>query len=120
MIRLIGLKEVYKETKKLSCPTPAESPQDDGDQDRSNTSCSSLNRTFIRGQNIPVDSTELAERERRRQKKERNDGKKKKQKRIKEEQEEELLIEREQEIERQRKEGELRTVREKMKESEDG
>ncbi|RZC39875.1 WRKY transcription factor protein 1 [Asbolus verrucosus] len=112
----------------VSNTSPAESPQqDDGDQDRPNTSCSSLNRTFIRGQNIPVDSTELAERERRRQvalahqeairqqlEEREKRRQEEKQKRIKEEQEEELRIEREQEIERQRKEGELRAIREKQ------
>jgi hypothetical protein len=83
--------------------------------------------TYIRGQNIPVDSTELAERERRRQialahqeairqqleERERR-RQEEKQKRIQEEQEEEMRIEREQEVERRRKENELKAIREKQ------
>ncbi|XP_008200212.1 probable WRKY transcription factor protein 1 isoform X2 [Tribolium castaneum] len=112
----------------VSNTSPAESPQQhEEDVERPYTSSSAFNRTFIRGQNIPVDSTELAERERRRQiaiahqeairqqleERERR-RLEEKQKRIKEEQEEELRIEREQEIERRRKENELRAIREKQ------
>ncbi|XP_044270604.1 histone-lysine N-methyltransferase, H3 lysine-79 specific isoform X2 [Tribolium madens] len=112
----------------VSNTSPAESPQHQEEEiERPYTSSSAFNRTFIRGQNIPVDSTELAERERRRQiaiahqeairqQLEERERKRleEKQKRIKEEQEEELRIEREQEMERRRKENELRAIREKQ------
>lgn len=93
----------------------------------SNFKICDFSSTYIRGQNIPIDSVELAERERRRQvaiahqeairqqldERERK-RREERERRIKEEHEEELRIERDQEIERQRKENELRLVREKQ------
>lgn len=84
-------------------------------------------RTYIRGQNNPVDPVELAERERRRQlalahqeairqqleERELKRREEKKQ-RIREEQEEEQRIERDQEIERQRREREQDLLKEKQ------
>lgn len=80
----------------------------------------------MRGQNIPVEATELAERERRRQiaiahqeairqqleERERK-RKEEREQRIMEEREEELRIEREQELERRRSEMELQRIKEK-------
>ncbi|XP_050301307.1 putative uncharacterized protein DDB_G0279653 [Anthonomus grandis grandis] len=90
-------------------------------------SSSSQTKTYIRGQNIPIDSVELAERERKRQmaiahqeavrqqlqEKERQRQEEKARK-LKEEHEEELRIAREQEFERQRKLEEERAFQEKM------
>lgn len=86
----------------------------------------SISRTYIRGQNIPIDTVELAERERRRQiamahqqairqqleEKEKR-RKEERERRIREEREEELRIEREQELDRQRREMELKKLQEK-------
>lgn len=84
-------------------------------------------RSFIRGQNVPLEPGELAERERRRQiaiahqeairqqleERERR-RMEEKQRRIQEEREEELRIEREQEIEMKRREMELKKLEEKQ------
>ncbi|KAJ8976931.1 hypothetical protein NQ317_005104 [Molorchus minor] len=109
--------------------SPAESPEQRYDEtERPYTGSSySVQRTFIRGQNIPIDSVELAEREKRRQlamahqeavrqqleERERK-RREERERRIKEEQEEDIRIEREQEQERQRKERELILIREKQ------
>lgn len=82
--------------------------------------------TYIRGQNLPVDAEELAERERKRQvalnhqeairqqleERERR-RREERERRIREEREEELRIERDQELERRRREEELRQLQEK-------
>lgn len=83
-------------------------------------------RSYIRGQNIPLDEVEMAERERKRQiaiahqqairqqleEKEKR-RKEERQKRIQEEMEEELRIERERELDRQRREIEIKRMQEK-------
>lgn len=83
-------------------------------------------RSYIRGQNIPLDTVELAERERRRQiaiahqqairqqleEKERR-RKEERERRIREEREEEMRIERERELDRQRREMELKKLQER-------
>lgn len=89
--------------------------------------CFFLRSTYIRGQNLPVDAEELAERERRRQvalshqeaiRQQLEDRERRRreerERRIKEEREEELRIERDQEIERQRREEELKQLKEKQ------
>lgn len=83
--------------------------------------------SYIRGQNIPIDSMELAERERRRQiaiahqqairqqlEERERIRQEERERRIKEEREEELRIEREQEIERQRQQMEQMKLQEKL------
>ncbi|KAJ8956415.1 hypothetical protein NQ314_006743 [Rhamnusium bicolor] len=114
----------------VSNTSPAESPEqryDEPERPCTGSSYSHHRNTYIRGQNIPIDSVELAERERRRQvamvhqeairlqleERERM-RREERERRIQEEHEEELRIEREQEIERQRKENELRKMREKQ------
>lgn len=108
--------------------SPAESPEQDfGDNDRPCTgSTTSQPKTYIRGQNIPLDTVELAERERRRQialahqqairqqleEKEKR-RKEERERKIREEREEELRIERERELDRQRRELELKKIQEK-------
>ncbi|XP_028135880.1 trichohyalin-like [Diabrotica virgifera virgifera] len=109
--------------------SPAESPEQRYEEDRPQTGSSySQNRyTYLRGQNIPIDSVEMAERERRRQlaiahqeairlqlEEREKRRKEEKERRIKEEYEEELRIEREQEMERKRKEQELQILQEKQ------
>ncbi|KAJ8924858.1 hypothetical protein NQ315_001013 [Exocentrus adspersus] len=115
----------------VSNTSPAESPEqryEEQERPCTGSSYSHQQRTsYIRGQNIPIDAVELAERERRRQvamahqeaiRQQLEDRERRRreerEKRIKEEREEELRIEREQEIERQRKENELRILREKQ------
>lgn len=84
-------------------------------------------RSYIRGQNIPVEPLELAERERRRQiamehqeairqqlEERENKRREEREKRVKEEREEELRIERERQIEKERKEIELKRLQEKQ------
>ncbi|CAH0547984.1 unnamed protein product [Brassicogethes aeneus] len=113
----------------VSNQSPAESPEQTyEDPERPSTGCSSnINRTYIRGQNIPLDSLELAERERKRhialehqqairQQLEERERKRReeRERKIQEEREEELRIEREQEVERQRQEHEQRLLKEKL------
>lgn len=84
-------------------------------------------RTFIRGQNIHIEASELAERERKRQialahqeairqqlEEREQRRREEKERRLREEREEELRIEREKEIERQRVEREQRLLDEKL------
>ncbi|CAH1975161.1 unnamed protein product [Acanthoscelides obtectus] len=115
----------------VSNTSPAESPEQRcEDSERpytSSTSCSQQRNTFIRGQNVRIDSAELAERERRRQiaiahqeairrqleERERS-RKEERERKIKEEMEEELRIKREQEIEKQKREAELKSIQEKQ------
>ncbi|GJQ68472.1 hypothetical protein Trydic_g17049 [Trypoxylus dichotomus] len=113
----------------VSNTSPAESPEQEYiDRERPSTSSTnSQMRCYIRGQNVPIEPLELAERERRRQvalahqeaireqleereKRRRED----KERRLKEEYEEEQRIKREKEIERQRKEREEQIVKEKL------
>lgn len=109
--------------------SPAESPEHVFDEERPQTSSSYSNNraSFLRGQNIPIDPLELAERERRRQAalahqdailRQLDEREKKRQeekeRRIKEEYEEEMRIQREQEAENKRKERELRLVQERL------
>ncbi|KAL3274886.1 hypothetical protein HHI36_019668 [Cryptolaemus montrouzieri] len=109
--------------------SPSESPeQDDTEQERPFTSSSSIRSrtTYIRGQNIHLDTAEIAERERKREiakqhqeavrkqleEKERKRSEERK-RRIQEEYEEEIRIAREQEIERRRFEEEQKLLFEK-------
>nr|XP_022910835.1 coiled-coil domain-containing protein 66-like [Onthophagus taurus] len=109
--------------------SPAESPEQDYlDRQRPCTSSTASQiRCYIRGQNIPVEPVELAERERRRQialahqeaireqLEERDRRKKEERERLrKEEFEEEQRIKREKDIERQRKEREDQLLKEKL------
>ncbi|XP_071049999.1 myb-like protein X isoform X2 [Onthophagus taurus] len=109
--------------------SPAESPEQDYlDRERPCTSSTASQiRCYIRGQNIPVEPVELAERERRRQialahqeaireqLEERDRRKKEERERLrKEEFEEEQRIKREKDIERQRKEREDQLLKEKL------
>ncbi|KAK5642144.1 hypothetical protein RI129_008311 [Pyrocoelia pectoralis] len=104
----------------VSNTSPAESPAQDYGEQRPYTSSSvSQTRTYIRGQNNPIDPVELAEREKRRlmarahqeaikqQLEERETRRQlERERRIMEEREEELRIERDKEIERKRREQE--------------
>ncbi|KAK9701719.1 Coiled-coil domain-containing protein 66 [Popillia japonica] len=105
----------------VSNTSPAESPEQEYlDRDRPSTSSTNSQlRSYIRGQNVPIEPIELAERERRRQialahqeaireqleDRERR-RKEERERKLKEEYEEELRIKREKEIERLRKEKE--------------
>ncbi|XP_031348675.1 uncharacterized protein LOC116174820 isoform X2 [Photinus pyralis] len=111
----------------VSNSSPAESPEQDYGEQRPYTSSSvSQTRTYIRGQNNPVDPIELAEREKRRQlakahqeaiKQQLEEREARRQlereRRIIEEREEELRIERDKEIERKRREYENQIILEK-------
>ncbi|VEN60644.1 unnamed protein product [Callosobruchus maculatus] len=114
----------------VSNTSPAESPEqrcEDSERPYTGSSCSQQRNTYIRGQNARIDSAELAERERRRQialahqeairqqleERERR-RKEERERRIKEEREEEQRIEREQEIERKKREAELKSFQEKQ------
>uniref|UniRef100_A0AAR5Q0W5 CCDC66 domain-containing protein n=1 Tax=Dendroctonus ponderosae TaxID=77166 RepID=A0AAR5Q0W5_DENPD len=109
--------------------SPSVSPEQRGEEnDRPCTGSSfSQHRSYIRGQNVHIDSEELAEREQRRQqalahqdaiRKQLEERELRRQeeraRRIREEHEEELRIEREQECERQRKLEEERVREEKL------
>ncbi|KAF5304041.1 hypothetical protein FQA39_LY01826 [Lamprigera yunnana] len=100
--------------------SPSESPEQEYPEQRPFTSSSTSQiRTYIRGQNNPIDPVELAERERKRQlarahqeaiRQQLEEKEKRKrlerERRIREEYEEELRIEREQQLERKRREQE--------------
>ncbi|CAG9770712.1 unnamed protein product [Ceutorhynchus assimilis] len=110
--------------------SPSVSPEqryEENDRPCTGSSFSHQHKTYIRGQNIPIDSVELAQRERRRQlalahqeaiRQQLEEREKKRQeeraRRIREEREEELRIEREQEFERRRKLEEERAIQEKL------
>ncbi|KAG5893013.1 hypothetical protein JTB14_037206 [Gonioctena quinquepunctata] len=114
----------------VSNTSPAESPEqrfEENERPCTGSSYSHRRCTYIRGQNIPIDSIEMAERERRRQVamahqeairlqlEERESRRREERERLRrEEQEEEMRIKREQEIERKRKEEELKQIREKQ------
>ncbi|KAK4876795.1 hypothetical protein RN001_009301 [Aquatica leii] len=113
----------------VSNTSPSESPeqQDFVDQRPYTSSSVSQTRTYIRGQNNPIDPLELAERERKRQlarahqeaikqqlEERENKRRLERERRIREEREEELRIEREQELERKRREHENRIFIEKQ------
>ncbi|XP_045464349.1 putative uncharacterized protein DDB_G0271982 [Harmonia axyridis] len=113
--------------------SPSESPEQDYiEQDRPFTGSSSVrSRTYIRGQNIRLDSIELAERERKRElalqhqeairkqleERERKRSEERRRK-IQEEYEEEQRIAKEQELERQRYEQEQKFLQEKHEKEE--
>ncbi|KAF5269972.1 hypothetical protein FQR65_LT05771 [Abscondita terminalis] len=125
-----GIRKILSDTEVIVAnSSPSESPeQPDFVEQRPYTSSSvSQTRTYIRGQNNPVDPVELAERERKRQLARAHQEAIKQQleerehrrmlereRRIREEREEELRIEREQELERQRREHENQLFMEKQ------
>ncbi|XP_018332191.1 histone-lysine N-methyltransferase, H3 lysine-79 specific-like isoform X2 [Agrilus planipennis] len=112
--------------------SPSESPEQDYkhdfDHDRPSTGSSgSQTRSFIRGQNIPLDPVEVAEREQKRQRAlahqeaiklqlEEKERKKKeeRERKLNEERMEEVRLEKEREIERERVEREQKALKEKQ------